>query len=51
VLLAIGLSPEVAHSSLRLTLGRWTTEKEIDKVLEVLPGIVAKLREMSPIKK
>jgi cysteine desulfurase len=51
VLLSIGLSPEIAHSSLRLTLGRQTTEEEIDKVLEVLPGIVSKLREMSPLKR
>ncbi len=51
VLLSIGLPHEVAHSSLRLTLGRWTTEKEIDRVLEILPGIVAKLREMSPLKR
>jgi cysteine desulfurase len=51
VLLSIGLSPDIAHSSLRLTLGRWTAEKEIDKVLEVLPKIVAKLREVSPLRK
>jgi cysteine desulfurase len=51
VLLAIGLSPEIAHSSLRLTLGKWTTEDEVDKLLEVLPGIVSKLRAMSPLRK
>jgi cysteine desulfurase len=51
VLLSIGLPHEVAHSSLRLTLGRWTTEEEIDRILKVLPGIVGKLREMSPLKK
>ena len=51
VLLSIGLSPEIAHSSLRLTLGRWTTEKEVERVLEVLPKIVRKLREMSPLRK
>ena len=51
VLLALGLSPEQAHSSLRLTLGRWTTEEEIDRVLEVLPHIIAKLRAMSPLLK
>jgi len=49
VLLSIGLSPEIAHSSLRLTLGRWTTEKEVERVLEVLPKVVRKLREMSPL--
>ncbi len=49
VLLAMGLSHEEAHGSLRLTLGKWTTEEEIDQVLEVLHGIVAKLRAMSPL--
>jgi len=48
VLLAIGLKPEGAHGSLRLSLGRWTTEQEIDKVIEVLPQIVKKLRKISP---
>ncbi len=47
VLLAIGLPHEVAHGSLRMTLGSDTTEAEIDRVLEVLPGIVADLRSMS----
>jgi len=49
VLLALGLSHEQAHSSLRFTLGKWTTEEEIDRVLEVLPRIAAKLRAMSPL--
>ncbi|MGI6037159.1 MAG: cysteine desulfurase NifS [Limnochordia bacterium] len=49
VLLAIGLPHELAHGSLRLTLGRENTEEEIDRVLEVLPGIVQKLRDMSPL--
>ena len=49
VLLAIGLSPEIAHGSLRLTLGRWTKEEDIDYLLEHLPGIVQKLRQMSPL--
>lgn len=49
VLLAIGLSHELAHGSLRFTLGRDTTESDIDYVLEVLPRIVKKLREMSPL--
>jgi cysteine desulfurase len=49
VLLAIGLSHEIAHGSLRLTLGRWTREDDIDYLLEHLPGIVAKLRSMSPL--
>jgi len=51
VLLAIGLAPEQAHGSLRITLGKWTTEEEIGRVLEVLPRIVAKLRAMSPLLK
>ncbi|MEE8470501.1 MAG: cysteine desulfurase NifS [Dehalococcoidia bacterium] len=51
VLLAIGLSHEEAHGSLRFTLGRWTTEQEIGQVLEVLPGIVDRLRAMSPLLK
>jgi len=50
VLLAIGLRPEQAHGSLRLTLGRWTKEKDIDYVLKVLPGIIKKLRKISPFK-
>ena len=49
VLTAIGLSPVDAHGSLRLTLGKDSTEKEIDYVLEVLPGIVADLRKISPL--
>ena len=47
VLLALGLSQNEAHGSLRLTLGIQTTEKEINKVLEVLPEIVKRLREIS----
>jgi cysteine desulfurase len=50
VLLAMGVRPEEAHGSLRLTLGRWTTEKEIEYVLKVLPEVVRKLRKMSPFK-
>lgn len=49
VLLAIGLSHEIAHGSLRLTLGRWTKKTEIDYLLEHLPKIVDKLRRMSPL--
>jgi cysteine desulfurase len=51
VLLALGLSPEQAHGSLRFTLGRENMEADIERVLEVLPGIVAKLRAMSPLSK
>ena len=49
VLLAMGLTHEVAHGSLRLTLGRENTEADIDYILEVLPEIVARLRSMSPL--
>ncbi|HNV35351.1 MAG TPA: aminotransferase class V-fold PLP-dependent enzyme, partial [Bacillota bacterium] len=49
VLMAIGLSHEIAHGSVRMSLGKYNTEQDIDKVLEVYPGIVAKLREMSPL--
>jgi len=51
VLLAMGLPHEHAHGSLRFTLGKWTTEEEIERVLETLPGIVARLRAMSPLLK
>jgi cysteine desulfurase len=47
VLLALGLSHEEAHSSLRITLGRMTTEEEIDYFLEKLPNIIYKLRKIS----
>ncbi len=49
VLLAIGLPGELAHGSLRFSLGSDTTEEEIDRVLEVFPRIVARLRSMSPL--
>lgn len=49
VLLAMGLPHEIAHGSLRLTLGRENTAEDIDYVLDLLPGIVAKLRAMSPL--
>ncbi len=51
VLLALGLPPEQAHGSLRFTLGRENTEADIERVLEVLPEIVTKLRAMSPLLK
>ena len=50
VLLAIGLRIEQAHGSLRLTLGRWTTEKDINYALKVLPKIIKNLRIISPFK-
>lgn len=49
VLLAMGLSHEVAHGSLRLSLGMQNTDEDIDFVLEELPKIVDRLREMSPL--
>jgi len=51
VLTSMGIPPEVAHGSLRFSVGRSNTEKDIDKVIEVLPPIVEKLREMSPFGK
>jgi len=51
VLLAMGLSHEQAHGSLRLTIGKWTTVEEIEKILDVLPRVVSKLRAMSPLVK
>jgi len=49
VLLAIGLPHEIAHGSLRLSVGEETTEEEVDYVIEVLPAIVQRLRDMSPL--
>jgi len=49
VLLAMGVRPVLAHGSLRLTLGRENTEEDVDRVLGVLPGIVERLRVMSPL--
>ena len=51
VLTALGIPVERARGSLRLTMGKWTTHEEVDKVIEALPRIVAKLREMSPLVK
>ena len=49
VLLSIGLPHEKAHGSLRISLGYQNTEEEVDKLLEVLPPIVQRLRDMSPL--
>ena len=49
VLLAIGLPHEVAHGSLRLSLGSDTTEEDVDYVIATLPDIVSTLRAMSPL--
>jgi len=51
VLMAMGLPHLQAHSSLRFSLGKWTTEEDINKVLDILPGIIFKLRAMSPLMK
>jgi cysteine desulfurase len=50
VLLAIGLKPQDAHGSLRVSVGRFTTEDDINYFLEKLPPIVERLRKMSPLK-
>lgn len=49
VLMAIGLTHEIAHGSLRLSLGYKNTEEDVDYVLETLPKIVDRLRQMSPL--
>ncbi|MBR6556454.1 MAG: aminotransferase class V-fold PLP-dependent enzyme, partial [Clostridia bacterium] len=49
VLTSMGLSHEEAHGSLRLSLGRYNTEEDVDRILEALPPIVEKLRAMSPV--
>lgn len=50
VIMAIGAGVEAAHGSIRFSLGRETTEKDIDYLLEVLPGVVNRLRAISPFK-
>lgn len=50
VLLATGLKPEEAHGSLRISLGRWTTKNDIEKIIKVLPKIINKIRAISPFK-
>jgi len=49
VLLAMGVPHDVAHGSVRMTLGRENTEQDVDRVVEVLPGVVERLRAMSPL--
>ncbi len=51
VLIAIGLKPEEAHGSLRVSIGRFTTEEEVNYILEKLPLIIERLRKISPLKK
>jgi len=49
VLLGIGLKPEEAHGSIRLSVGRLSKKEEVEYVSDVLPEIVKKLRNMSPL--
>jgi len=49
VLLAIGLPHEIAHGSLRLTMGEGSTQEDVDYVLDVVPPIIERLRNMSPL--
>lgn len=49
VLLSIGVPQEIAHGSLRISLGRWTTEADINAFVEALVPVVEKLRAMSPV--
>jgi cysteine desulfurase len=51
VLLALGLKPKEAHGSLRLSIGKYTTNEEVDYVLETVPKSVERLRQISPFKK
>lgn len=51
VLSAIGLPPEVAAGTVRLTLGRWNTETAVYYLLEIFPGIIQSLRATSPSRK
>jgi len=50
VILATGLPYEAAHGSIRFSLGKSTTEEDVDKVIKVLPGIIRNLRSISPVK-
>jgi cysteine desulfurase len=47
VLLAIGLKPEIARSTVRMSLGRFNTDADVDLVLKDLPDIIGKLRKIS----
>ncbi len=49
VLRALGLNDELAHSSLRFSFGRFTTEEDVDTAVEQLRNAVGKLRELSPL--
>jgi cysteine desulfurase len=49
VLKALGAGDDLAHSSIRFGLGRWTTKEEVDYVADKLANVVTRLREMSPL--
>jgi cysteine desulfurase len=49
VLRALGLNDEMAHSSIRFSIGRFTTEEQIDFTIDLVQGAIGKLREMSPL--
>lgn len=49
VLLAMGIDPKIAHGAIRFSLSRYTTDAEIDRTLEVLPGVISKLRGVLPV--
>ena len=49
VLLSIGLEHGIAHGSLRLSLGKYNTEEDVDYALEIVPKVVERLRAMSPV--
>ncbi|MBP7547848.1 MAG: IscS subfamily cysteine desulfurase, partial [Corallincola sp.] len=49
VLRALGLNDELAHSSIRFSIGRFTTEEQIDYAINLINGAIGKLREMSPL--
>ena len=49
MLKSLGVGDELAHSSLRMSLGRWTTEAEVDYTVEKVVGAVRKLRTLSPL--
>jgi cysteine desulfurase len=51
VLVAIGLPQEIAYSSFRMTLGKWNTDEDIDRLIQVLPEVIADIRSMSPLYK
>jgi cysteine desulfurase len=51
VLLAMGIPKEIAHNSIRFTLGKHTTEEEVNRVIKELPPIIKRLREMNPLYK